>query len=100
MMTLYCDESDDGHTYALAGWLSVPSGWDRFEPAWRDMLKTVNMPDGSPCRAFHAADIVGRDSISDSYVRRRSQSSNVLRQEPDLTYLHSCSLRCSRVLGP
>ena len=30
------------------------------------MLQTVNMPDGSPCRAFHAADIVGRDQISGS----------------------------------
>jgi len=25
MMTLYCDESDGGQTYALAGWLAVPS---------------------------------------------------------------------------
>ena len=54
MMTLYCDESDDGHTYALAGWLAVPSAWDTFDPAWRAMLQTIAMPDGSACRAFHA----------------------------------------------
>jgi hypothetical protein len=66
VMTLHCDESDDGQTYALAGWLAVPSGWDRFDPAWRAMLKTIPMPDGSECRAFHAAEIVGRDLISDS----------------------------------
>lgn len=69
MMTLYCDESDDGHTYALAGWLSVPSVWDRFAPAWRSMLRTIRMPDGSECESFHAAEIVGRDSISDSPFR-------------------------------
>ena len=26
MLTLYCDESDDGETYALAGWLATPTG--------------------------------------------------------------------------
>ena len=66
MMTLYCDESDDGHTYALAGWLGTPSGWDLFDPAWRDMLGTIAMPDGSPCPAFHTTDIVSREGISDS----------------------------------
>ena len=30
------------------------------------MLKTIVMPDGSPCSVFHAADIVGRDKIKDS----------------------------------
>ena len=30
------------------------------------MLKTIVMPDGSPCSVFHAADIVGRDKIRDS----------------------------------
>jgi hypothetical protein len=59
MLTLYCDESDDGETYALAGWLAVPSAWDRFNPAWSEMLRTIEMPDGSPCPAFHAAEIVG-----------------------------------------
>lgn len=66
MMTMYCDESDDGHTYALAGWLAVPHGWDLFDPAWRDMLQSIRMPDGSPCPAFHASEIVGRNEIPDS----------------------------------
>jgi len=66
MMTMYCDESDDGETYALAGWVGVPSAWHTFDPAWRAMLRSITMPDGSSCRAFHAADIVGRDQIKDS----------------------------------
>jgi Protein of unknown function (DUF3800) len=66
MMTLYCDESDDGETYALAGWLATPSAWDRFDPAWRATLKTIQMPDGSPCRAFHTREIVNRDLIPNS----------------------------------
>lgn len=69
MMTLYCDESDDGETYALAGWLGTPSGWDLFDPAWRTMLTTIAMPDGSPCPAFHATDIVSRDGIKGSAFR-------------------------------
>ena len=44
MMTIYCDESDDGQTYALAGWLGTPSAWDDFDPLWRAMLKTIVMP--------------------------------------------------------
>ncbi len=69
MMTLHCDESDDGETYALAGWLTTPTEWNHFDPAWRAMLQTITMPDGSPCRAFHAADIVGRDQIKGSPFR-------------------------------
>ena len=65
-MTLYCDESDDGQTYALAGWLAVPSAWETFDPAWRAMLQTIAMPDGAACNAFHAVDIVGRDQIKGS----------------------------------
>src|SRR5438552_3219846 len=66
MMTLYCDESDDGETYALAGWLATPSAWRQFEPAWRAMLETIKMPDGSPCAAFHTREIVNRDLIPGS----------------------------------
>jgi uncharacterized protein DUF3800 len=66
MMTLYCDESDDGDTYALAGWLATPSAWARFETAWREMLATIPMPDGSACKAFHTREIVNRDKIPNS----------------------------------
>jgi hypothetical protein len=66
MLTFYCDESDDGQTYVLAGWLGSPTGWEHFDPAWRAMLQTITMPDGWPCPAFHAAEIVGRDQIKDS----------------------------------
>jgi hypothetical protein len=66
MMTLYCDESDDGETYVLAGWLGVPTVWYGFDLAWQAMLQTITMPDGGPCPAFHASDIVGRDLIADS----------------------------------
>ena len=57
MMTLYCDESDDGETYALAGWLATPTCWKHFDLAWRAMLLTVTMPNGSPCPGFHASEI-------------------------------------------
>jgi Protein of unknown function (DUF3800) len=69
MMTLYCDESDDGETYALAGWLATPSAWERFDLAWRAMLETIRMPDGSPCKAFHTREIVNRDLIPNSPFR-------------------------------
>jgi hypothetical protein len=66
MMTLYCDESDDGETYALAGWLATPSAWGHFDLAWRAMLTTIRMPDGSPCKAFHTREIVNREGIPNS----------------------------------
>jgi hypothetical protein len=69
MLKLYCDESDDANTYALAGWIASAAAWNRFDPAWRDMLKLLTMPDGNPCAAFHAADIVSREEISDSPFR-------------------------------
>lgn len=71
MLNLYCDESHDRHTYALAGWLAVPGakqdyGWDGFTASWRRMLSTIKMPDGSPCPAFHAAEICHRRRIKGS----------------------------------
>lgn len=66
MLTLYCDESDDGETYALAGWLAVPVFWNDFDVAWREMLRGIEMPGGRPCPVFHAVDIVGRELIADS----------------------------------
>jgi uncharacterized protein DUF3800 len=66
MMTLYCDESDDGETYALAGWLGTPTCWKHFELAWRAMLLTLTMPDRSPCPGFHASEIENRDAITRS----------------------------------
>jgi hypothetical protein len=41
MMTLYCDETDDGEPRALAGWLATPSGWGGFDPAWRTMRRPL-----------------------------------------------------------
>ena len=46
MLTLYCDESDDGETYALAGWLATPTGGS--DPAWRAMLQTLTYGRGRP----------------------------------------------------
>ncbi|MDA2913041.1 hypothetical protein MYX77_03620 [Acidobacteriia bacterium AH_259_A11_L15] len=60
MIDLYCDESNDNTTYSLAGWIASPTSWDRIVPHWRQMLEDLNMPE------FHAAEIVGRDTISDS----------------------------------
>ena len=61
MMTLYCDESDDGQTYALAGWLAVPSAWETFDPAWRAMLQTIAMPDGAALSMVLGAGPTHRD---------------------------------------
>ena len=55
MLTLFGDETDDGHTYALGGWLITPIHYDIFEAEWRKMLGTITMPDGTPCPAFHAS---------------------------------------------
>jgi len=66
MVNVYVDESDDGTTYALAGWLTSPTGWNHFAPRWQTMLDTTLMPNGAPMPAFHAAEIVERDNISDS----------------------------------
>lgn len=66
MVKVYCDESHDGFTYALAGWIAPPSAWDRFDPVWRAMLSRFRLPDGSPIPGFHSVEIVCRDEISDS----------------------------------
>jgi len=66
MVGVYADESDDGTTYALAGWLTSPHGWNHLTPRWREMLATTAMPDGSPMPAFHAAEIVDRENIKGS----------------------------------
>jgi hypothetical protein len=66
MITVFCDESYDAHTYALAGWIAPPAAWDRFDVAWRAMLSRFKMPDGSPVPGFHSSEIVCRDEISDS----------------------------------
>lgn len=66
MMSVYCDESHDDYSYALAGWVAPPSAWDRFDPAWREMLSRFQLSDGSPVPGFHAVDIVCRDEISGS----------------------------------
>jgi hypothetical protein len=55
MLTLFRDETDDGHSYALGGWLITPIHYDIFSAEWTKMLGTITMPDGSPCRAFHAS---------------------------------------------
>ena len=60
MVTLYCDESHDETTYALAGWIASPHGWDGFRHCWQEMLEKHHAP------VFHAVEIVERDSISDS----------------------------------
>lgn len=94
-MTLYCDESDDGHSYALAGWLAVPSAWDRFDDAWKSMLSSLPMPDGSPCPAFHAAEIVNRDTINNSRFKGWSfdQEKNAFIKATDLIVSKSaCSI--------
>ena len=93
MINLYCDESFDVATYALAGWIASPETWDRLVPDWQKMLK--NNKAGS----FHAADIVGRDQIKDSpfkgwsfkqEVKIFSEAADILTNEqafPDLQYI-------------
>lgn len=63
MVGLSCDESHDTHTYALAGWVSAPSGWDGFAPKWRGIF------DGFPVKSLHASELVNRDVSSDSRYR-------------------------------
>jgi hypothetical protein len=60
MLDIYCDESYDGTTYTLAGWMAHPEAWDLITPLWALMLKKHNAP------YFHTAEIVGRDQIKRS----------------------------------
>ena len=55
MVTLFGDESCDDHTYALGGWVATPTHWSIAQRHWRDMLATITMPDGTPCKAFHTS---------------------------------------------
>ena len=55
MPTLFGDETDDGHTYALGGWRIMPIHYDIFTVEWNKMLGTIRMPDGSACPGFHAS---------------------------------------------
>ncbi len=66
MVDVFCDESYDGHSYALGGWIAAPHGWALFNPRWRAMLNSQSMPDGSSVPAFHTAEIVNRDLVSGS----------------------------------
>jgi hypothetical protein len=66
MVNVFSDESDDGTTYALAGWVASPTGWDHLVPSWQEMLDTTPMPNGTPMRAFHSVDIVERDNVANS----------------------------------
>jgi Protein of unknown function (DUF3800) len=59
MIDMYCDESSDGTTYSLSGWVARPEAWDCIIPKWAEMLKRHNAP------AFHAVEIVERERISD-----------------------------------
>lgn len=69
MVEIYCDESHDEHVYALAGWAVTETGRRYFDREWTAMLGRFTMPDGSPMKAFHAAEIVNRDEWSDSRFR-------------------------------
>src|SRR6266849_758806 len=60
MVDIYCDESQDDTTYALAGLVQSPSAWDRFVPEWQRMLDRLG------ASAFHAAEIENRQTISKS----------------------------------
>jgi hypothetical protein len=60
MMALFGDESYDEHTYALGGWLATPTHYRILDTEWRRMLATLKMPDGSTCKAFHAAAIMNQ----------------------------------------
>ncbi len=96
MINLYCDESHDNTTYALAGWIADSSSWDWLDPVWKAMLKQHNAP------AFHAAEIVGRDTITDSRfkgwtfeqeVALFSHATDILTESEKLPDL--CSIGCS-----
>ena len=55
MVALFADESYDDHTYTLGGWVTTPGQWPIVQKHWRDMLATITMPDGTPCKAFHSS---------------------------------------------
>lgn len=71
MIDVYCDESHDKTSYALAGWIASPASWDCVTPAWRAMLRDLGIEE------FHAAEIVGRDTISDSRFKGWSRAQEV-----------------------
>jgi len=96
MINLYCDESHDSTTYALAGWIADSSAWDWLDSAWKEMLQQHNAP------AFHAAEIVGRDTITDGRFREWtfeqevalfSHATDILTESEKLPGL--CSIGCS-----
>jgi hypothetical protein len=60
MLNLYCDESHDGTTYALAGWVATPSAWEDIDSRWREMLSKHG------AAAFHTAELVERENIKGS----------------------------------
>jgi hypothetical protein len=74
MICLLADESYDNHTYVLGGWLVTPTHYDVFENEWRKLLKTLTMPDGSACRAFHASAIMSqRTNLAAGGKKKRSR---------------------------
>ncbi len=52
-ISLYGDESEsrDPHVFTLAGFIASPSAWERFAPAWREMLSSTGP---YPVDSFHA----------------------------------------------
>lgn len=87
MINLYCDESYDSTTYALAGWMARPEAWDYVTPRWAEMLKRHHAP------YFHAAEIVGRDQISGSPFKGWTfdQEVAIFRDATDLILDKRCS---------
>jgi hypothetical protein len=87
MINLFCDESYDSTTYALAGWIARPEAWDYITPRWAEMLRKHNAP------YFHAAEIVGRDLIAGSPFKGWTfdQEVAIFRDATDLILDKKCS---------
>lgn len=86
MINLTCDESNDGRTYALAGWFASPDAWDCITKKWEAMLTKHKAPE------FHAAEIVERDRISDSRFKgwTREQEVAIFTEAADIITKKEC----------
>jgi hypothetical protein len=62
MLKLYCVERQHGGVHVLAGWVGPGKEWDAFDIAWKSILETLAMPDGSPCRVLSPSRLADRDS--------------------------------------
>src|SRR5581483_942591 len=97
MITLFADESYDDHTYVLGGWLATPTHYRLLDAEWRKMLRTLTMPDGTPCPAFHASAIMNQKDAFTGWRKEDAftafdRATAVLAERPGRYALSPCAI--------